>query len=252
MIPFNKPYMTGKELRYIAQAHADGHLAGDGHFTKKCKRVARASHRQPQGSADAFVHCRARDGGDLDRCRPRRRGDHAVVHLRLDSQCFRAARRRCRCSSTFARHPQHRRDARSSRRSRLGPGRSWRCTTRALVCDDGRDHGHRGRHDLMVIEDAAQGIHRPTYKGARSAASATWPRFPSTRRRTSSQARAAHCSSTMRALSERAEIIREKRNESELVLPGQVDKYTWVDIGSSYLPGEIVAAFLWAQMEEPT
>ena len=49
---------------------------------------------------------------------------------------------------------------------------------------------------------------------------------------------------------ERAEIIREKGTNRSLFFRGQVDKYTWVDVGSSYLPGEIIAAFLWAQMEE--
>ena len=51
-------------------------------------------------------------------------------------------------------------------------------------------------------------------------------------------------------LAERAEIIREKGTNRSSFFRGQVDKYTWVDIGSSYLPGEIIAAFLWAQMEE--
>ena len=51
-------------------------------------------------------------------------------------------------------------------------------------------------------------------------------------------------------LAERAEIIREKGTNRGKFFRGQVDKYTWVDLGSSYLPGEIIAAFLWAQMEE--
>ena len=51
-------------------------------------------------------------------------------------------------------------------------------------------------------------------------------------------------------LAERAEVIREKGTNRSLFFRGQVDKYTWVDVGSSYLPGEIIAAFLWAQMEE--
>ena len=72
----------------------------------------------------------------------------------------------------------------------------------------------------------------------------------STRPRTSSAARAARCCVNDDRLVERAEIIREKGTNRSQFFRGQVDKYTWVDIGSSYLPSEIVAAFLWAQMEE--
>ncbi len=58
MIPFNKPYMTGRELAYIAQAHANGHLSGDGAFTKRCHAWLEDDDRLPQGPADALVHRR--------------------------------------------------------------------------------------------------------------------------------------------------------------------------------------------------
>ena len=90
---------------------------------------------------------------------------------------------------------------------------------------------------------------RPTAAG-RSAASGTWRRSRSTRQRTSSRGEGGALLVNDPRFVERAEIIREKGTNRSQFFRGQVDKYTWVDVGSSYLPGEIVAAFLWAQMEE--
>ena len=64
MIPFNKPYMTGKELWYVSQAHASGHLAGDGIFTKKCNAWLEHRIGCRESIADAFLHGCAGNGGD--------------------------------------------------------------------------------------------------------------------------------------------------------------------------------------------
>ena len=105
------------------------------------------------------------------------------------------------------------------------------------------------RHGLLVVEDAAQGV-IASYKG-RCAGHARRPRLPtaSTRPRTSSAARAGRCWSTTPRLIERAEIIREKGTNRSQFFRGQVDKYTWVDIGSSYVPSDLLAAFLLGQLE---
>ena len=105
------------------------------------------------------------------------------------------------------------------------------------------------RHGLLVIEDAAQGICRDLQRSPagrhRTLAALSLPRDQEHhfgRRRRAADQRPARCV-------ERAEIIREKGTNRSQFFRGQVDKYTWVDVGSSFLPGEIVAAFLWAQME---
>jgi dTDP-4-amino-4,6-dideoxygalactose transaminase len=105
------------------------------------------------------------------------------------------------------------------------------------------------RHDLMVIEDAAQAV-MSTYKskplgtiGQLGAYS-----FHETKNIISGEGGALLVNDER--LEERAEIIREKGTNRSQFFRGQIDKYTWVDIGSSYLPGEVIAAFLWAQMEE--
>jgi dTDP-4-amino-4,6-dideoxygalactose transaminase len=105
------------------------------------------------------------------------------------------------------------------------------------------------RHDLLVIEDAAQGI-MSTYNGRAlgSIGHLAALSFHETKNIISGEGGALLINDER--FVERAEIIREKGTNRSKFFRGQVDKYTWMDIGSSYLPGEIIAAFLWAQMEE--
>ena len=101
-VPFNRPYMTGRELGYIAQAHQNHKLAGDGPFTAAAAAGSRSTPAAKQALLTHSCTARARDGGDPRRHRARRRGDHAVVHVRLDRQRVRAARRR----AGVRRHPR--------------------------------------------------------------------------------------------------------------------------------------------------
>jgi dTDP-4-amino-4,6-dideoxygalactose transaminase len=105
------------------------------------------------------------------------------------------------------------------------------------------------RHKLLVIEDAAQGV-LATYKGRAlgSIGHLGCYSFHETKNIISGEGGALLINHPV--LVERAEIVREKGTNRSKFFRGQVDKYTWVDIGSSYLPGEIIAAFLWAQMQE--
>jgi dTDP-4-amino-4,6-dideoxygalactose transaminase len=105
------------------------------------------------------------------------------------------------------------------------------------------------RHDLLVIEDAAQGI-MSTYRGRPLGGIGHLGAlsFHETKNLISGEGGALLVNDER--LNERAEIVREKGTNRARFFRGQVDKYTWVDIGSSYLPSEIVAAFLWAQIQE--
>jgi len=105
------------------------------------------------------------------------------------------------------------------------------------------------RHGLFVIEDAAQGIMANHQRQALGAIGHLGTlSFHETKYIISGEGGALLINDP--TLAERAEIIREKGTDRSRFFRGQVDKYTWVDVGSSYLPSEIIAAFLWAQMEE--
>jgi dTDP-4-amino-4,6-dideoxygalactose transaminase len=105
------------------------------------------------------------------------------------------------------------------------------------------------RHGLVVVEDAAQGV-MSSYKGRAlgSIGDLGCYSFHETKNVISGEGGALLINNPKYA--ERAEMIREKGTNRTQFFRGQVDKYTWVDIGSSYLPGEIISAFLWAQLQE--
>ena len=104
------------------------------------------------------------------------------------------------------------------------------------------------RHNLIVIEDAAQGV-MSTYKGRPlgSIGHMGCLSFHETKNIISGEGGALLINDA--EFVQRAEIIREKGTNRSQFFRGQVDKYTWCDLGSSFLPGELIAAFLWAQME---
>jgi dTDP-4-amino-4,6-dideoxygalactose transaminase len=105
------------------------------------------------------------------------------------------------------------------------------------------------RHSLLVIEDAAQGI-TSTYKGRHLGTIGHLGTYSFHETKNISSGEGGALLINDLRFEERAEVIREKGTNRSQFFRGQVDKYTWCDIGSSYLPGELTAAFLWAQMEE--
>jgi len=104
-------------------------------------------------------------------------------------------------------------------------------------------------HNLLVIEDAAQGV-MATYKGRPLGSIGDLGCYSFHEKKNIISGEGGALLVNNPAFADRAEIIREKGTNRSRFFRGQVDKYTWVDIGSSYLPGELIAAFLWAQMEE--
>ncbi len=104
------------------------------------------------------------------------------------------------------------------------------------------------RHDLKVVEDAAQGV-MSTYKGKALGTSGDFGCFSFHETKNYSMGEGGAVLVNNPAYRERADIIREKGTNRSRFLRGQVDKYTWVDKGSSYLPGDLNAAYLWGQLE---
>jgi dTDP-4-amino-4,6-dideoxygalactose transaminase len=246
-IPFNKPYMVGRELDYIAEAHANRHLSGDGAFTRRCNHwleertgAKRALLTHSCTAALEMAAILANIGPGDEVIMPSftfvstanafvlRGGVPVFVDVRpdtlnIDESLIEAAitpRTRAICVVHYA-----------------GVG----CEMDAIM-------DIASRHGLIVIEDAAQGL-MAGYRGQPlgSIAHLGAVSFHETKNVISGEGGALLINRP--EFIERAEIIREKGTNRSRFLRGEVDKYTWEDIGSSYLPSELVAAFLWAQME---
>jgi len=247
-IPFNKPYMTGKELWYISQAHAKGHLAGDGGYTKLCNQWI----EQRTGTHKAMLTHSCTAGLEmaalLAEVQP---GDEVI----MPSYTFVSTANAFVLRGAVPVFVDVRADTLNLDEKLIEAAITPR--TRAIVpvhyagvaCEMDAIMDISRRHNLLVIEDAAQGV-MSSYKGRPlgSIGDLAAVSFHETKNVISGEGGALLVNNPRFA--ERAEIIREKGTNRSLFFRGQVDKYTWVDVGSSYLPGEIIAAFLWAQMEE--
>lgn len=247
-IPFNKPFIAGKELFYIAQAVMENsHTAGDGPFTKKCQtwleerlvcRKVFLTHSCTAALEMSAILADIRPGDEI--IMPSytfvstansfvlRGGMPVFVDIRPDTLNINEKLIEAAITShSKVIVPVH------------YAGVSCEMD---IIMDIAR------RHNLLVIEDAAHSI-MSTYKerqlgtiGHLGACS-----FHETKNIISGEGGALLINDER--FVERAEIIREKGTNRSKFFRGQVNKYTWVDVGSSYLPGDIIAAFLYAQME---
>ena len=248
MIPFNKPYMTGRELTYIAQAHANGHLAGNGAFSKRCcawleERVGSQRALLTHSCTAALEMAAILSGVGT--------GDEVI----MPSFTFVSTANAFVLRGATPVFVDVRPDTLNIDESRIEAAITSR--TKAIVpvhyagvaCEMDAIMDIARRHDLLVIEDAAQGLladyrERPLGGIGHMAALS----FHETKNIISGEGGALLLNDAR--FVDRAEIVWEKGTNRSQFFRGQVDKYTWVDLGSSYLPGEIIAAFLWAQMEE--
>ncbi len=247
-IPFNKPFIAGKELFYIAQAVIENnHTAGDGPFTKKCQswleerlgcRKALLTH-----SCTAALEMSA----ILADIEP---GDEII----MPSYTFVSTASSFVLRGGVPVFIDIRPDTLNINENLIEAAITAR--TRAILpvhyagvsCEMDIIMDIAGRHNLFVIEDAAQGI-MSTYKGRPLGSIGHFGAcsFHETKNIISGEGGALLINDEK--FIEHAEIIREKGTNRSKFFRGQVDKYTWVDIGSSYLPSDIIAAFLYAQME---
>jgi dTDP-4-amino-4,6-dideoxygalactose transaminase len=247
-IPFNKPFMTGKELWYISQAHHNNQLSGDGPFTKRCHEWLEAR----TGCLKAFLthSCTAalEMAAILADIKP---GDEVI----MPSYTFVTTANAFVLRGAVPVFVDIREDTLNIDERLIEAAITDMTVAIVAVhyagvgCEMDTIMDIARRHNLLVIEDAAQGL-MATYK---SKALGTIGHlgtfsFHETKNITSGEGGALLINDER--FVERAEIIREKGTNRSRFFRGQVDKYTWVDIGSSYLPGELIAAFLYAQFEE--
>jgi dTDP-4-amino-4,6-dideoxygalactose transaminase len=247
-IPFNRPYMTGKELYYIAEAKFGNMLAGDGPFTKRCHQwleqktgcdKALLTHSCTAALEMAALLLDIQPGDEVimpsytfvstANAFVLRGGVPVFVDIRedtlnLDERLIEAAI----TPHTKAIVPVH---------------------YAGVACEMDTIMDIANRNGLKVVEDAAQGV-MASYKGRAlgSIGDLGAYSFHETKNVISGEGGALLVNEPDLAL--RAEIIREKGTDRSRFFRGEVDKYTWQEVGSSFLPGELIAAFLWAQLEE--
>lgn len=247
-VPFNRPYMTGKELSYIAQAHQNHMLAGDGPFTAQCSRWL--EQRTGAGKVLLTHSCTAAldMAAILAGIAP---GDEVI----MPSYTFVSTANAFVLRGGVPVFVDIRPDTLNIDETRIEDALTPR--TRAIVpvhyagvgCEMAPIVELARRRELLVIEDAAQGLmttHHDRSLGAIGHLGTL--SFHETKNVISGEGGALLVNDPR--FIERAEIVREKGTNRTRFFRGEVDKYTWVDIGSSYLPGEIIAAFLWAQLED--
>ncbi|MEW9571380.1 dTDP-4-amino-4,6-dideoxygalactose transaminase [Rhodanobacter sp. Si-c] len=246
-IPFNRPYLVGRELDNIAKAHANGHLSGDGAFTRSCH----AWLEQRTGTRKALLthSCTAalEMAAILLDLQP---GDEVIMPSFTFVSTANAFVLRGAIPVFVDIRPDTLNIDESLIEQAITPGTRAICVVHyaGVACEMDTIMAIAAKHGLKVIEDAAQGIFS-TYKGRAlgSIGNLAALSFHETKNVISGEGGALLVNDP--ALVERAEIIREKGTNRSKFFRGQVDKYTWVDIGSSYLPSELIAAFLAAQFE---
>ena len=247
MIPFNKPCVVGKEFEYIQQAAENLHLSGDGPFTKRCEEFIEQELGVPRVLLTTSCTHALEMAALLLNIQA---GDEVIVPSftfvsTVNAFILRGAR------PVFI---DVRPDTLNLDESKLEQLITSR--TRAVVavhyagvgCEMDSILEIAGRHNVAVIEDNAHGLfgkYRGKYLGTfGSLASLS---FHETKNFSCGEGGALLVNDPQ--FIERAEIIREKGTDRRRFFRGEVDKYTWVDLGSSYLPSDILAAFLYAQLE---
>jgi dTDP-4-amino-4,6-dideoxygalactose transaminase len=247
-IPFNWPHMTGKELYYIAEAHFNGRLAGDGPYTKRCHAWLEERTGCNKGLLTHSCTAALEMAALLLDIQP---GDEII----MPSYTFVSTANAFVLRGGVPVFVDIKEETLNLDERLIESAITPR--TRAIVpvhyagvsCEMDTIMAIAQQHGLKVVEDAAQGV-MASYKGRAlgSIGDLGTYSFHETKNVISGEGGALLVNDPDLAL--RAEIIREKGTDRSRFFRGEVDKYTWQEIGSSFLPGELVAAFLWAQFEE--
>jgi dTDP-4-amino-4,6-dideoxygalactose transaminase len=247
MIPFNRPSTIGREVEYVTEALSSGHLSGDGAFTAKASRLLEESLGSPKVLlTTSCTHALEMAGLLLDLAP----GDEVIVPSftfvsTLNAIVLRGATPVC----VDIRDDTLNLDERLLRRSIT---RKTKAIFLVHYAGVGCEMDEIGRialdHNLLIVEDNAHGF-LGTYKGKQLGtfgALATLS-FHETKNFTCGEGGALVINDSRYI--ERAEIMREKGTDRSRFFRGQVDKYTWIDVGSSYLPSDVLAAYLCGQLE---
>ncbi|QJR81842.1 dTDP-4-amino-4,6-dideoxygalactose transaminase [Alteromonas pelagimontana] len=248
MIPFNKPYMTGKELHYIAQSHGNFKLAGDGPFTKLCHSWMETNIGVGRALLTHSCTAALEMAAILLDIKP---GDEVI----MPSYTFVSTANAFVLRGATPVFVDIREDTLNIDENLVEQAITPH--TKAIVpvhyagvsCEMHTLLKIAKRHGIAIVEDAAQAI-MSTYKKMPLGSLGDFGTlsFHETKNVISGEGGALLVNDKNKIAP--AEIIREKGTDRSRFFRGEVDKYTWQSFGSSFLPGELTAAFLWAQLEE--
>jgi len=246
-IPFNRPFASGKELDYIQEAISNMHISGDGPFTKKCQELLESLLAVP----DVLLTTSCTHGLELSalllNIRP---GDEVIIPSFTFVSTVNAFVLRGAEPVFIDIRPDTLNMDESLLESLVTP------RTRAIVpvhyagigCEMDPILEIAKQHGISVVEDNAHGLfgkYKGKYLGTFGCLAVQ--SFHETKNFTCGEGGALIINDPQ--FVERAEIIREKGANRSRFFRGQIDKYTWVDVGSSYLPSDLLAAYLYAQLE---
>lgn len=248
MIHFNKPYMTGKELWYIAQAHHNAVLSGNGAFTKKCARWLQTNTRVARTLITHSCTAALDMAALLADLQP---GDEVI----MPSFTFVSTANAVVLRGAVPVFVDIRPDTLNIDESLIEDAITDK--TRAISvmhyagvgCEMDTIMEIAERRGLYVIEDAAQGL-LATYKGRPLGGIGHFGAYSFHETKNVICGEGGALLVRDPEFADLAETIWEKGTDRSRFFRGEVDKYTWQHVGSSFLPGEITAAFLWAQLEE--
>ncbi|MDQ1857439.1 dTDP-4-amino-4,6-dideoxygalactose transaminase [Chryseobacterium sp. WLY505] len=252
MIPFNKPFIIGKELTYIEEAVKSGKISGDGMFTKKCQQFFEQKYHFPKVLMTTSCTDALEMAAILCNVEP---GDEVIVpSYTFVSSANAFALRGAKIVFVDSCHDN----------PNIDPVEIEKHITEktkvivpvhyaGVACDMEKIMDLAHRHNLFVVEDAAQAIDSyytfsdGTRKALGSIGHFAAFSFHETKNIIAGEG-------GMLAINDpqyfdRAEVIREKGTNRSAFFRGEVNKYGWVDLGSSFLPSEIISAFLYAQLE---
>lgn len=247
MIPFNVPPCVGSEEKYIAEAIANHKLCGDGAFTKKCN----AKLEEMTGTSKALLTTSCTHATEmaaiLSDIKP---GDEVI----MPSYTFVSTANAFVLRGATVVFVDIRPDTMNIDETKIEEAITEK--TKAIVpvhyagvsCEMDTIMEIAGKYNLKVIEDAAQGI-MSTYKGRPLGTIGDYGCFSFHETKNISMGEGGALLIADPANIENAEIVREKGTNRSKFFRGQIDKYSWVEAGSSYLPSELNAAYLWGELE---
>jgi dTDP-4-amino-4,6-dideoxygalactose transaminase len=246
-IPFNRCYATGKEAIYVAEAQRNHHLSGDGLFTKRCHEWI----EQQTGCVKALLTHSCSSALDLAALLLDLKSGDEVI---MPSYTFVSTANAFVLRGAVPVFVDIREDTLNVDEQLIEAAITPRTRVIAPVhyagvcCEMDSLLAIARRHGLRIVEDAAQAI-MATYKGRAAGAIGDLGTFSFHETKNLMSGEGGSLLVNDPELVLRAEITREKGTDRGKFFRGEVDRYTWQEVGSSFLPNEITAAFLWAQLE---